>query len=68
MVFEEVKMQAKHVQGPYNFNDRDVYYDTQKNEFWDPTTGSYLDHEIGLILIDLYFGHHKAPLGPKGKK
>jgi hypothetical protein len=42
-----------------------VYFDLEKSEFWDSKTDSYLDHEIGLVLIDLYFGHQKAPLGPK---
>jgi len=65
---EEVNMQPKHTQGPYNFDGRDVFFDTMKSEFWDPSTDSYLDHEIGLVLIDLYFGHHQAPIGPNTSK
>jgi hypothetical protein len=68
MIKMEGAMKPKHVQGPYNFNGKDVYFDAKKSEFWDPSSNSYLDHEIGLTLIDLYFGHHKAPLGPKGKR
>ena len=42
-----------------------MYILIDKNEFWDSQTDTYLDHEIGLVLIDLYFGHQKASLGPK---
>jgi hypothetical protein len=60
-----IVMKPKNTEGPFNFDGRDVFFDRDKNEFWDSKTDSYLDHEIGLVLIDIYFGHHKAPLGPK---
>ena len=62
---KEVVMKPQHTEGPFNFDGRDVYFDRDKNEFWDSQTDTYLDHEIGLVLIDLYFGHQKASLGPK---
>lgn len=49
--------------GPFHFNGKDVFFDEKRNEFWDPSERVYLDHEVGLHLIDLYFGHQKAPLG-----
>ena len=58
-------MKPQNTEGPFNFDGRDVYFDRYKNEFWDSQTDTYLDHEIGLVLIDLYFGHQKASLGPK---
>jgi hypothetical protein len=58
-------MKPKNTEGPFNFDGREVYFDLEKSELWDSKTDSYLDHEIGLVLIDLYFGHQKAPLGPK---
>lgn len=60
-----IAMKPKNTEGPFNFDGREVYFDLEKSEFWDSKTDSYLDHEIGLVLIDLYFGHQKAPLGPK---
>lgn len=48
--------------GPFNFEGSEVYFDPSKSEFWAPQQKAYLDHEIGLALIELYFGHHKAPL------
>ena len=62
---KEVVMKPQNTEGPFNFDGRDVYFDRDKNEFWDSQTDTYLDHEIGLVLIDLYFGHQKASLGPK---
>ena len=62
---KEVVMKPQNTEGPFNFDGRDVYFDHDKNEFWDSQTDTYLDHEIGLVLIDLYFGHQKASLGPK---
>ena len=62
---KEVVMKPQNTEGPFNFDGRDVYFDRDKNEFWDSQSDSYLDHEIGLVLIDLYFGHQKASLGPK---
>ena len=53
-------MKPQNTDGPFNFDGCDVYCDRDKNEFWDSQTDTYLDHEIGL-----YFGHQKAPLGPK---
>lgn len=61
-------MKPENALGPYNFNGQDVYFDTKKSEFWIQSTDTYLDHEMGLILMDLYFGHHKAPIGPKQSK
>ena len=58
-------MKPNNIEGPFNFDGRDVYFDRDRNEFWDSQTDSYLDHEIGLVLIDLYFGHQKAPLGQR---
>jgi hypothetical protein len=58
-------MTVKNMQGPFNFDNKEVYFDSVKGEFWDPSQHVYLDHEIGLALIDLYFGHHKAPLEVK---
>ena len=58
-------MKPKNTEGPFNFDGREVYFDLEKSEFWDSKRDSYLDHEIGLVLIDLYFGHQKAPRGPK---
>ena len=58
-------MKPKNTEGPFNFDGREVYFDLEKSEFLDSKTDSYIDHEIGLVLIDLYFGHQKAPLGPK---
>ena len=58
-------MKPKNTEEPFNFDGREVYFDLEKSEFWDSKTDSYLDHEIGLVLIDLNFGHQKAPLGPK---
>jgi hypothetical protein len=60
-----MKTPTKLLQGPYNFDNREVFFDVAKGEFWDPMHHTYLDHEIGLTLIDLYFGHHKAPLEVK---
>ena len=62
---KEVVMKPQNTDGPFNFDGRDVYFDRDKNEFWDSQTDTYLDHEIGLVLIDLYFCHQKASLGPK---
>ena len=62
---KEVVMKPQNTEGPFNFDGRDVYFDRDKNEFWDSQSDTYLDHEIGLVLIDLYFGHQKASLGPK---
>jgi len=45
--------------GPFHFNGKDVFFDEKRNEFWDPAERVYLDHEVGLHLIDLYFGHQK---------
>jgi hypothetical protein len=58
-------MNPKTMQGPFNFDQREVFFDSDKGEFWDPLNHHYLNHEIGLALIDLYFGHHKAPLAVK---
>jgi hypothetical protein len=58
-------MNTKEMQGPFNFNQREVFFDTEKGEFWDPTNNQYLDHKFGILLIDLYFGHHKAALTVK---
>jgi len=58
-------MKPQNTEGPFNFDGRDVYFDRDKNEFWDSQSDTNLDHEIGLVLTDLYFGHQKAPLGPK---
>jgi hypothetical protein len=58
-------MNPKMMQGPFNFDNREVFFDSEKGEFWDPLNHVYLNHEIGLALIDLYFGHHKAPLQVK---
>ena len=62
---KEVVMKPQNTEGPFNFDGRDVYFDRDENEFWDSQSDTYLDHEIGLVLIDLYFGHQKASLGPK---
>jgi hypothetical protein len=62
---DSMKTQTKLLQGPYNFNQREVFFDAAKGEFWDPKHHQYLDHEIGLALIELYFGHHKAPIEVK---
>lgn len=55
-------MNHQKLQGPFNFDGREVFFDAQKSEFWDPSNNRYLDHEIGIQLIELYFGHQKAPL------
>ena len=56
------------LQGPFNYDNREVFFDAAKGEFWDPMHHQYLDHEIGLALIELYFGHHKAPIEAKNDK
>ena len=58
-------MKPQNTEGPFNFDGRDVYFDRDKNEFWDSQSDTYLDHEIGLVLIDLYFGHQKGILRPQ---
>jgi hypothetical protein len=60
-----MKTQLKLLQGPFNFDNREVFFDAAKGEFWDPMHHQYLDHEIGLALIELYFGHYKAPIEVK---
>jgi hypothetical protein len=60
-----MKTQLKVLQGPFNFDNREVFFDAAKGEFWDPKHHQYLDHEIGLALIELYFGHYKAPIEAK---
>lgn len=65
---EDSSKDKKSHQGPFNFNGRDVYFDRDKGEFWDPQNSEYLDHDVGLTLIDIYFGHHKAPLNLKNNK
>ena len=62
-----MKTQMK-LQGPFNYDNREVFFDAAKGEFWDPMHHQYLDHEIGLALIELYFGHHKAPIEAKNDK
>jgi hypothetical protein len=62
-----MKTQMK-LQGPFNFDNREVFFDSAKGEFWDPMHHQYLDHEIGLALIELYFGHHKAPIVVKNNQ
>jgi len=46
-------MQPKHTQGPYNFDGRDVFFDTMKSEFWDPSVDLHLKliHYLHLTLI-----------------
>jgi len=41
-------MKPQNTEGPFNFDGRDVYFDRDKNEFWDSQSDTYLDHEIGL--------------------
>ena len=59
-----MKKQTK-LNGPFDFDNCKVFFDFAKGEFWDPILHQYIDHEIGLDLIDLYFGHHKAPIEAK---
>ena len=59
------KIVTHHLFGPQQYEGREVFYDADQGEFWDPRMNSYLDHEVGLVLIDLYFGHDKEPISPK---
>lgn len=56
------KIVTHHLYGPQQYDGREVFYDADQGEFWDPRMNSYLNHEVGLVLIDLYFGHGRAPI------
>jgi hypothetical protein len=56
------KIAVAHLYGPQQYDGREVFYDADKGEFWDPLMNSYLGHVAGLALIDIYFGHDKAPV------
>ncbi|MBT8542814.1 hypothetical protein [Polynucleobacter sp. AP-Feld-500C-C5] len=58
------KIITHHLYGPQQYDGREVFYDADKGQFWDPRMNSYLDHEVGRVLIDLYFGRGKAPVTP----
>jgi hypothetical protein len=56
------KIVTHHLYGPQQYDGREIFYDADKSEFWDPRMNTYLDHEVGQVLIDFYFGHGKAPI------